>query len=171
MIAFIVTIFRYLHFNKFTSCWICFASSSTVIPTPGNQERCAVCWFKNCTTTVETNPAFCHKSNSSYINIHQCLQGTLSRAFVCNSWFVVWVELNCWFFFLFILGDSNNFYFLQTSEHQKILCANGAVSTLASLLSSPVGDVQLATLDAIASLCYQNQRVSALLTVSRWLLF
>lgn len=34
------------------------------------------------------------------------------------------------------------------------------------MLNSPVGDVQLATLDAIASLCYQNQRVSALLTVS-----
>ena len=55
---------------------------------------------------------------------------------------------------------------LKTSEHQAILCANGAVPALAALLNSPVGDVQLATLDAIASLCYQNQRVSALLTVS-----
>lgn len=54
----------------------------------------------------------------------------------------------------------------KTSEHQAILCANGAVPALASLLNSPVGDVQLATLEAIASLCYQNQRVSALLTVS-----
>ncbi|KAK4012721.1 armadillo repeat-containing protein 8 isoform X2 [Daphnia magna] len=54
----------------------------------------------------------------------------------------------------------------KTAEHQAILCANGAVPALAALLNSPVGDVQLAALDAIASLCYQNQRVSALLTVS-----
>lgn len=39
---------------------------------------------------------------------------------------------------------------------------------MAALLDSPVGDVQLAALDAIASLCYQNQRVSALLTVSNF---
>ena len=42
------------------------------------------------------------------------------------------------------------------------------MSSLAALLDSPVGDVQLAALDAIASLCYQNQRVSALLTVSNF---
>lgn len=62
---------------------------------------------------------------------------------------------------------TNNSNCAQTAEHQAILCANGAVPALAALLNSPVGDVQLATLDAIASLCYQNQRVSALLTVSR----
>jgi len=54
----------------------------------------------------------------------------------------------------------------RTAEHQTILCANGAVPTLSALLNSPVSDVQLATLDCIASLCYKNQRVSALLTVS-----
>jgi len=54
----------------------------------------------------------------------------------------------------------------KTAEHQAILCANGAVPALSALLNSPVSDVQLATLDCIAALCYQNQRVSALLTVS-----
>lgn len=47
-----------------------------------------------------------------------------------------------------------------TTEHQEKLCMNGALATLAPLLTSTVYKVQMPTLKSIAVLCYQNEDVA-----------
>jgi len=54
----------------------------------------------------------------------------------------------------------------QTAEHQNILCNNGAIQALAALLCSPVYRVQMPSLNCLAQLCYQNEKVSAVVATS-----
>ncbi|CAG2231933.1 ARMC8 [Mytilus edulis] len=48
----------------------------------------------------------------------------------------------------------------NTKEHQEKLCMNGALATLAPLLTSTIYKVQMPTLKSIAVLCYQNEEVA-----------
>lgn len=48
----------------------------------------------------------------------------------------------------------------NTKEHQEKLCMNGALATLAPLLTSTIYKVQMPTLKSIAVLCYQNEDVA-----------
>ncbi|KAK2141288.1 hypothetical protein LSH36_1127g00056 [Paralvinella palmiformis] len=48
----------------------------------------------------------------------------------------------------------------QSTDHQVILCSNGAIAALAPLLSSNIYRVQMPTLKCFAQLCHQNQQVA-----------
>ncbi|XP_075213314.1 armadillo repeat-containing protein 8-like isoform X3 [Lycorma delicatula] len=48
----------------------------------------------------------------------------------------------------------------KTVDHQRVLCEQGAVYTLAALLCSPHYPVLMPTLHCLANLCYQNPRVA-----------
>lgn len=54
----------------------------------------------------------------------------------------------------------------QTSEHQNILCNSGTVQALAALLCSPVFRVQMPSLNCLAQMCYQNEKVSQVVATS-----
>jgi hypothetical protein len=58
-------------------------------------------------------------------------------------------------------------FFFQTAENQNLLCRQEAVPTLAALLCSPHYKVQMPSLCCLANMCFQNQKVSAIVATSR----
>lgn len=75
----------------------------------------------------------------------------ISGVNLCNSVYVTWQP------FLF-----------QTSDNQNLLCGQGAVPSLAGLLCSPHYKVQMPSLRCLANMCFQNQKVSAVVATSRY---
>jgi hypothetical protein len=57
--------------------------------------------------------------------------------------------------------------FFQTAENQNLLCRQEAVPALAALLCSPHYTVQMPSLRCLANMCFQNQKVSAIVATSR----
>ncbi|XP_066992142.1 armadillo repeat-containing protein 8 [Anabrus simplex] len=51
-------------------------------------------------------------------------------------------------------------------ENQNLLCAQGAVQTLAALLCSPHYKVQMPSLCCLANMCFQNQKVSSVVSTA-----
>jgi hypothetical protein len=58
-------------------------------------------------------------------------------------------------------------FFFQTADNQNLLCGQGAVPALAALLCSPHYKVQMPSLRCLANMCFQNQKVSAVVSTSR----
>lgn len=54
----------------------------------------------------------------------------------------------------------------KTVENQNLLCAQGAVQTLAALLCSPHYKVQMPSLHCLANMCFQNSNVSAVVATA-----
>ncbi|XP_055953493.1 armadillo repeat-containing protein 8-like isoform X5 [Argiope bruennichi] len=57
----------------------------------------------------------------------------------------------------------------QTSEHQEILCENGALELLTPLLYCNIYRVQIPSLRCLAQMCYQNEKVSDLAVSANYL--
>ncbi|GBL91450.1 Armadillo repeat-containing protein 8 [Araneus ventricosus] len=57
----------------------------------------------------------------------------------------------------------------QTSEHQEILCENGALELLTPLLCCNIYRVQIPSLRCLAQMCYQNEKVSDLAVSANYL--
>ncbi|PSN52717.1 Armadillo repeat-containing protein 8 [Blattella germanica] len=54
----------------------------------------------------------------------------------------------------------------KTADNQNLLCNQGAVPALAALLCSPHYKVQMPSLRCLANMCFQNQKVSAVVATS-----
>jgi hypothetical protein len=89
-------------------------------------------------------------AETQFVFCEVCISVCLCSPFVTNQKFSIG-----WFFF-------------QTAENQNLLCRQGTVPALAALLCSPHYKVQMPSLRCLANMCFQNQKVSAVVATSRY---